>query len=204
MFDDIQYPEVDPNKKPAQVIWDERYQGEEYLFGKTPTDLLKTFHTRLSKGTALDVAMGEGRNAVFLAEQGYKVEGLDCSVRGVEKAKRLASEKKVTLEAKVQNLDFYLMPLMKFNTIVMAFYKPAPRFFSEIKRGLAAGGTVLIEGYTVEHYKKNQKTGLVDLDQCFKSNELLGLLKDLHILYYNEMEEGPQHFVQAIAQKKHA
>ena len=203
MFDDIQYPEVDPNKKNANQLWEERYAKEGFLFGKEPTDFLKTFVQKLTKGAALDVASGEGRNAVFLAQQGFKVEALDCSAKGIEKAKALSQEKKVSVEFKVQNLDFFLMPLMKYQTIVMAYYKPAPRFFSELKRGLAAGGTVLIEGYTTEHYKKNQQSGLVDLDQCFKPNELLNHLKDLHILYYKEMEEGGSHLVHALAQKIH-
>jgi ubiquinone/menaquinone biosynthesis C-methylase UbiE len=167
-----------------------------------PSDFLKTFLGQLSKGTALDVAMGEGRNAVFLAENGFKVEGLDCSAKAIEKAKKLATDKKVQVDAKVQNLDFYLMPLMKFNTIVMAYYKPASRFFSELKRGLMAGGTVLIEGYTVEHFKKNQQNPHLDLDQCFKPNELLGHLKDLHVLYYKEIAEGGSHLVHALAQKR--
>jgi len=201
MFDDIQYPEIDPNKKNAVQLWDERYQKPEYLFGKEPSDFLKTFIGSLSKGAALDVAMGEGRNSVFLAEKGFKVEGLDCSAKAIEKAKKLATEKKVSVDAKVQNLDFYLMPLMKFNTIVMAYYRPATRFFSELKRGLVAGGTVLIEGYTVDHFKKNQNNPYLDLDQCFKPNELLSHLKDLQVLYYKEMVEGNSHLVYAIAQK---
>lgn len=203
MFDDIQYPEVDPNKKNAQQLWEERYAQSGYLFGKEPTDFLKTFIQQLTKGSALDVAAGEGRNAVFLAQQGFKVEALDCSAKGIEKAKALAQEKKVTVDFKVQNLDFFLMPLMKYNTIVMAYYKPAPRFFSELKRGLSAGGTVVIEGYTTEHFKKNSQNGYLDLDQCFKPNEVLGHLKDLQVLYYKEMAEGNSHLVHAIAQKVH-
>ncbi|NBX93741.1 MAG: class I SAM-dependent methyltransferase [Proteobacteria bacterium] len=203
MFDDIKYPEVDPNKKSASQLWEERYQKTGYLYGKEPSDFLKSYVGFLSKGLALDVAMGEGRNAVYLAQQGFKVEGLDCSSQAIEKAKALALEKSVALEAKVQNLDFFLMPLMKFNTVVMTYYKPAVRFFSEIKRGLAAGGTVLIEGYTTEHYKLNSQNPLIDFDQCYKPNELLGLLKDLHIIYYKEMGEGSSHLVQAIAKKIH-
>lgn len=203
MFDDIKYPEVDPNKKSAAQLWEERYQKPGYLYGKEPSDFLKAYTKYLSQGATLDVAMGEGRNAVYLAQQGFKVEGLDCSAKAVEKAKALAAEKSVSLESKVQNLDFFLMPLMKFDTVIMTYYKPAVRFFSEIKRGLTAGGTVLIEGYTTEHFKMNNQNPLIDFDQCFKPNELLGLLKDLHIIYYKEMAEGSSHLVHAIAKKIH-
>lgn len=202
MFDDIQYPEVDPNKKNAVDLWQERYASESYLFGKEPSPFLKAFYSHLTKGPLLDVAMGEGRNSVFLASQGFQVEGLDCSARAVEKANQLAAEKKVSLQAKVQNLDFFLMPLMKYSTILMTYYKPAPRFFSELKRGLVAGGTLFIEGYTVEHFKKNSENSHLDFDQCFKPNELLGHLKDLQVIYYKEMAEEKNHLVYAIAKKQ--
>jgi len=202
MFDDIQYPEIDPNKKNAVDLWQERYAGEGYLFGKEPSPFLKSFVSHLAKGPTLDVAMGEGRNSAFLASQGFQVEGLDCSSRAIEKANRLASEKKISFQAKVQNLDFFLMPLMKYSSILMAYYKPAPRFFSELKRGLVAGGTLLIEGYTTEHLKKNSQNPNLDFDQCFKPNELLGHLKDLHVIYYKEMAEENNHFVYAIAKKQ--
>lgn len=202
MFDDIQYPEIDPNKKNAVDLWQERYAGEDYLFGKEPSPFLKSFVSHLAKGPTLDVAMGEGRNSAFLASQGFQVEGLDCSSQAIEKANQLATEKKVSFQAKVQNLDFFLMPLMKYSSIVMAYYKPAPRFFSELKRGLVAGGTLLVEGYTTEHFKKNSQNPNLDFDQCFKPNELLGHLKDLHVIYYKEMAEENNHFVYAIAKKQ--
>ena len=201
MFDDIQYPEPDPNKKPAAQVWDARYEGDHFLFGKEPTNLLKTFLPQLTKGKALDVAMGEGRNAVFLAANGFTVEGVDCSAKGIEKAKKLAAEKSVQVDAKVQNLDFFLMPLMKYETIVMTYYKPVVRFFSEIKRGLVAGGTVLIEAHLVDHLKHNPNNPNLDFDQLYRPNELVSCLKDLQILYYKEFPEGSNYLVQAIARK---
>ena len=202
MFDEIEYREPDPNKKTAQEIWEARYAGDKYLYGKEPSLSLKTYFEILKKGKALDVAMGEGRNAVFLAEKGFEVEGCDCSPKAVEKAKKLAQEKNVKLEAKVQNLDFFLMPLMKYDTVIMTNFKPLPRFFSEIRRGLVLGGTCVLEAYTVDHYKEYQgKDPNLDFDQCYKPNEMLRALKEFRILYYKEMKEGATHIVQAIAMK---
>ena len=201
MFDE-KYPELDPNKKSATEIWEARYSSPSYLFGKEPILSLKNFVQNLKSGKVLDVAMGEGRNAVFLAEKGFQVEGMDCSTKAIQKAKSLAEEKKVGVEAKVQNLDFFLMPLMKYDSIVMSYFKPLPRFFSEIKRGLVMGGTVLFEAYTTEHFKlQSPANPLIDLDQCFKPNELLAQLKDFHLLYYHEMGEGNAHWVRAIGRK---
>ncbi|MFM8314499.1 MAG: class I SAM-dependent methyltransferase [Deltaproteobacteria bacterium] len=201
MFDE-KYPEVDPNKKSAIEVWESRYAGPGYLFGKEPIVSLKSFVQNLKTGKVLDVAMGEGRNAVFLAEKGFQVEGLDCSNKAVQKAKALADEKRVSIDVKSQNLDFFLMPLMKYDSIVMSYFKPLPRFFSEIKRGLVMGGTVLFEGYTTEHLKlQNPPNPLNDFDQCYKPNELLAQLKDFQILYYHEMAEGNSSLVRAIAKK---
>ncbi len=200
MFDE-KYPEVDPNKKTAVQVWEERYAGDSYLFGKEPVLTLKSFSDILRPGKAIEIAMGEGRNVVYLAQKGFQVEGIDCSTKAVEKAKKLAAEKKVSIEVKTQNLDFFLMPLMKYDTILMTYYRPQARFFSEIKRGLVAGGTFLLEAYTVEHYKASPNPNL-DFEDCYKPNEVLGHLKDFHVLYYREIPDGNSHLVQAIAQKK--
>lgn len=205
MFDDIQYPEADPNKKTAAQIWEERYAPDHYIFGKEPVLSLKNHSGLLRKGKTLDIGMGEGRNAVYLATQGFQVEGIDCSAKAVAKAKSLASEKNATLEAKTQNLDFFLMPLMKYDSIVMTYFKPLPRFFSEIRRGLVAGGTFLLEAYTTEHVKANGNNNpLIDFDQCYKPNEVLAHLKDFHILLYQEIPQGTSHTVVVLAQKKSA
>lgn len=200
MFDE-KYPEPDPNKRSAVQVWEERYAGTNYLFGKEPVLSLKSYANILRKGKALDIAMGEGRNAVYLASQGFQVEGIDCSAKAVEKAKALAAEKGVSIDAKTQNLDFFLMPLMKFDTVLMTYFKPLPRFFSEIRRGLVQGGTFLLEAYTTEQMKLQPGNPNLDFDQCYKPNEVLHHLKDFHILLYKEIPEGGSHVVQVIAQK---
>lgn len=202
MFDDVKYPEPDPNKKPAASVWNDRYSKDTFLFGKEPVLVLKNYVEVLRKGKAFDVAMGEGRNSVFLAQKGFQVEGLDCSSAAVEKAKKLAAEKGVTIDAKAQNLDFFLMPLMKYDTIVMSYFRPLKRFFSEIRRGLVLGGTVAIEANLVEQYKKHGATNpYIDYEECYHPNELLQQLREFNILFYKEIPDGPSFTVQAIAQK---
>lgn len=203
MLWDLHYPEPDPNKKPAAQVWDQRYSGENYLFGKEPALLLKNFGSHLKKGKTLDVAMGEGRNAVYLASQGFEVEGLDASKTAVEKAKKLAESKGVSIDVKSQNLDFFIMPLMKYDSIIMTYYRPVKRFYDEIRRGLVVGGTAAIEAYTVDHYKLHgSKNEFLDYEDCFHPNELLARIKELQVLYYNELAHGDQHLVQLIVRKR--
>jgi tellurite methyltransferase len=203
MFDE-KYPDVDPNKKTSQEIWNARYGSTSgYLFGKEPVSLLKTHANVLKKGRTLDIAIGEGRNAVYLASLGFDVEGTDGCAVAIERANELAKEKNVSISAKTQNLDFFLMPLMKYDTIVMAYFRPQARFFSEVRRGLVNGGTFAFESYTTEHYKSLGPTNPnLDFEECYKPNEVLGHLKDFRVLYYSELPQGSSHTVQLIAKKQ--
>ena len=200
MFDEIKYPEPDPNRRPVADIWNERYASDQFLFGREPSLCVRNNFEFLRKGKCIDIAMGEGRNAVFLAQKGFNIEGVDASQRAIQKAKILAAEKAVTVEAKVQNLDFFLMPLMRYDTIVMTYYKPVARFFSEIRRGLVHGGTFLLEANTVDQVR-HAPNPLVELGDCYKPNEALHLLRDFQILYYREIPDGTSYTVQAIALK---
>ena len=73
-----------------QSRWDKHYDIEEFLFGTEPIHFLKENINLLPKGKALDLAMGEGRNGVYLATQGFDVLGLDISPLGLNKAHKLA------------------------------------------------------------------------------------------------------------------
>ncbi len=204
-MDDLKYPEHDPNKRSPAETWKERYAaaGDKYLFGKEPALCLKNHVADLKKGRAIDIAMGEGRNAVFLAQNGFQVEGVDAAASAVEKAKKLAEEKGVALEAKAQNLDFFLMPLMKYETILMTYYRPNPRFFNEVRRGLVAGGTFLLEAYLVDHIRhQTVPNPNLDFEDCYKPNEVLRhLTKDFTVVYYDELPQGGAYTVQCIARK---
>ncbi len=200
MFDEFKYAEPDPNKKPAAEIWNARYAAESYLYGKEPVLGLRNHVGALRKGAVLDVAMGEGRNAVFLAQNGFSVQGVDCSSAAIEKAKRLAADRNVEIDAKTQNLDFFLMPLMKFDSILMTYFKPSTRFFSEVRRGLVQGGTFFLEAYTVDQIKHSPLPNL-EFEECFKPGEVLHHLKEFQVLFYKELPDGNAHTVQAIAKK---
>lgn len=65
-------------------MWDERYSAEEYAYGKAPNKFLEVHYKVIPKGKVLSLAEGEGRNAVFLAKQGYSVTAVDASQVGLE------------------------------------------------------------------------------------------------------------------------
>ena len=135
----------DPDERDRRK-WDARYDSEEFIFGKQPVAFLKENVHLLPKGKALDIAMGEGRNGVFLATLGYEVLGLDISEKGLRKAEALAREFNTSVETKTTDLEKASLPENEFDVVVMTSYLQR-NLFPQIRRALKAGGMVIIETY---------------------------------------------------------
>lgn len=102
--------------------WDERYQTEEYVFGTEPNEFIARIRAYLpTQGNALDLATGEGRNGIFLAQLGLKTEGVDMSVRGLEKAEKLAQQKGVDFTTRLANITEMDMPPEHYAVITSVF-----------------------------------------------------------------------------------
>ncbi len=171
-------------KENSEAWWSARYSEREYLYGKEPSAFLQENVGFLSKGKTLDVACGEGRNAVFLALKGFSVEGVDFCEKALERAKKLAESSGAEVEFKKADLDFFLIPVLKYNTIVVVDYHPGPALLKTLGRGLAKGGTLLVDGWHMEACRRGVKG--VEPFECFKSNELLNAVSDLQVLFYDE------------------
>ena len=78
-------------------MWDERYSADEYAYGKEPNDFLRQHARLIPAGKVLCLADGEGRNSVYLAQQGYQVVAIDSSSTGLKKAHKLAAERNVEI-----------------------------------------------------------------------------------------------------------
>lgn len=177
--------------------WDKKYDSEIYLFGREPLRFLRDHVDLLPKGTALDLAMGEGRNGVFLATKGFQVTGVDISEVGVKKAHALAAEKGVTLTTIVADLEQHSIPPNAFDVIICTYYLQR-ELFPKIATALKPGGMVLIETYTVDHLKYRPKFNKAFL---LERNELLTLLPGLRVLRYQEVDTGEAAFASLLAQK---
>ena len=181
--------------------WDAQYQAKEWLYGKEPSKFLVENIDLLKKGKTLDLAAGEGRNAVYLASKGFNVHAIDFSGVALERAERLAKDSGVSVEFQNKDIDMWLLPLMTYDAAIICDYKPSLRFLKDINRGLVQGGMIVVDAFTVEHIRsgKGQKP---EMFECFKGNELLHNLKNVHVLLYREFEVEPGTFrVQCIAKK---
>ena len=133
--------------------WQERFSAPGYLFGTAPNEFLQAHAHLLSKGQkALTIADGEGRNGVFLAEQGLDVLSVDFSPLAQAKARKLATERGVALRVEQADIINWDWPAAAFDVVAAIFFQfaaPADRdkIFAGIKKALKPGGLLLLEGY---------------------------------------------------------
>jgi len=177
--------------------WDARFAKEEYFMGKDPIPFLATHVHLLPKGKVVDLAMGEGRNAVYLAGKGFQVLGLDISPKGLEKAQKLAAEKKVTIETNAVDLEQYQLEREAFDVVLVSYYLQRD-LVPQIKAALKSGGMVVIETYNLDYLKYNPR---FRREWALEKNELLDWFKDYKILRYQAVDDGKEAYSSIIAQK---
>lgn len=181
--------------------WDEKY-GQESDVSKGPSLLLKQQIHKLPRGMALDLAMGTGRNAIFLAENGYIVDGIDSSEVAVEKVSSFAQRESLPIHAKHADLTNYRIPENTYD-VILNFYFLERSLFPQIMKGLKQGGMLLFETYTIEQPKYGRPH---NPDYLLRPNQLLQSFMDLHIIYYHERIDkqtgGTKAIASLLAQKR--
>lgn len=133
-------------------MWDERYAGEDYIFGTEPAAFLRDAEPRLPRGArVMCLAEGEGRNAVFLAAQGHRVTGIDQSGVGLAKAARLAAARGVAVDLRQADVMAWDGGDGPWDAVVAVFIHFRAdewvRLAIALARGLGPGGLFLFHGY---------------------------------------------------------
>jgi SAM-dependent methyltransferase len=133
--------------------WDEKYGAPGHYYGTEPNGFLREHHAAIpAGGRVLCLAEGEGRNAVFLAQQGYRVVAVDQSPVGLRKAQALAAERGVQIETVVADLADYRIAPGHWDGIVSIWcHLPQPLrsdVHGQVVAGLRSGGVFLLEAYT--------------------------------------------------------
>ncbi|MBE7446998.1 MAG: methyltransferase domain-containing protein [Planctomycetia bacterium] len=183
-----------------KVFWNKKYETEAYIFGKEPVEFLKEHVGILPKGKALEIAMGEGRNAVFLAKNGFEVDGCDISEVAIKKAHALARENDVTVHTFVADMETYPLPKNTYD-VVACFYYLQRDLVPRMKDALKPGGMIIYETFTIENLERGFK-GPGNKEYLLKSNELLNLFKDLKIIYYRELVLDNKKAIASLIAKK--
>jgi 2-polyprenyl-3-methyl-5-hydroxy-6-metoxy-1,4-benzoquinol methylase len=130
------------------------------------------------------VATGEGRNAVFLAQNGFEVDAVDISEKGLKKARKLAREKGVKINTFLVDLDRYQIEKERYN-LIANFYFLKRRLIPRIRKGLKRRGKVILETYLLQH-RTLGVGGPKQAKYFLKPNEPLRLFRNFRILFYRE------------------
>jgi len=131
------------------------------------------------------LAMGEGRNALFLASLGYDVLGVDVSDVGVRRAEALALEQGLMLDARTADLETWPIPENAFN-LVLCFYYLDRGLFSAIRKSIRPGGLVIFETFTLDYLKYSS----FKREWVLEFNELLREFSGFRVLHYRETDDA--------------
>jgi tellurite methyltransferase len=182
----------------AKTRWNARFAAKPPLQVATPNPFLRQHVARLPRGQVLDLAMGEGHNAIFLAQQGFSVTGIDISEIAVERAQQLAKHLGLSLHVQVADLRTSKLPENTYDAVV-CFYYLDRRLFPQIIATLKAGGVLLYETYTGEQAQYGPPRNPAYLLQ---PNELLEACRELRIRLYRDLVlEGPRAVASLIGEK---
>ena len=194
-------------------MWDERYSSAEYAYGIEANEFLKQNFHNIKKGKVISLAEGEGRNAVFLAQQGYSVTAIDSSIVGLEKARALAKRSNVDIDFIHADINEFDFGNKQWDGIISIFF-PLPSqqrqaLYKKLPLALKPNGVFFLEAYTPKQVKNNTGGGKV-IDVMQSKHSLKHELAGVHFKYLTELErnisEGMFHtgigsVVQAIAIK---
>jgi SAM-dependent methyltransferase len=158
------------------TFYDKVYEGEPE-FRTEPNRLLVDAVAGRKPGRALDVGMGQGRNALFLARQGWTVTGFDVSAAGLAKARAAASAQGLVVDAVLMSDEEFAFGRGQWDLIAV-LYAIEKRSVFRVKEALRPGGLVVVEGA-----RRHAGSG----DWEFESNELLRIFEGFTILKYEEL-----------------
>ncbi|OFZ49708.1 MAG: hypothetical protein A2381_05770 [Bdellovibrionales bacterium RIFOXYB1_FULL_37_110] len=182
--------------------WNKKYGSSEFVYGREPNSFLKeNLHTITSGNRILSLGEGEGRNAIFLLKNGFKVTAIDQSIVGLNKATRWALELGLHLDTICDDLKFYPQEENQWDAIINIFAHMYPderiKMHHRIEKALKVGGVYILEAYTVDQLQFDTG-GPKELDLFMSLSELKKELSHLHFEvqkeHIKEIREGIGHF----------
>ncbi len=186
----------------AAQAWNRRYDSADFLFGTAPNEWLREQARALPpQGRILCVADGEGRNSVWLARQGFRVDAFDMADRAVDKARAFAQREGVSVNFALADCDGFAWPEAAYDGVAAIFVQFADppmraRLFERIVRSLKPGGVLILQGYTPKQLEY-RTGGPPILSHVYTQELLLSAFADLSIIelreYEAEVREGLGH-----------
>jgi tellurite methyltransferase len=148
-----------------------------------PVQLLKEYISLLPRGLVLDIAMGQGRNALYLAQEGFTVGGVDSDEEAIKVCQKEAAKRGVTVKARCSDLTNYHIAPETYD-VILCFYYLQRDLIPLMKAGLKDGGYILYETFLIDQHLAFGKPR--HREYCFERNELLHLFSKFRVLFYRE------------------
>ena len=165
--------------------WNLRYGAKDLLWSAEPNRFLVQEIEDVEPGKALVPGCGEGRNAIWLATRGWSVVGVDFSDVALERARRLAASRGVTVDWALEDLLEYEPEERAFDLVAILYlHLPPPQFEIVLTRAVdavASGGTLLLVGHDVRNLTEGYG-GPKDPKLLWDSSALVALLKGLEVV----------------------
>jgi len=195
--------------------WNDRFKNENYVYGTNPNVFLADVHKKLNlSGDALAIAEGEGRNAVYLAQQGMNVTAWDYAQSGLAKTEKLAKDRNVTVQTKLVDLNEANWDKEQWDELICIFgHFPEAlhtKTLEGVKDAVKPGGYFISEVYSV--YQLPYKSGgPQNVELLYKPEEFLSVFFDWRIVHFfmgevvrneGELHNGLSHVIQFVAQKR--
>jgi SAM-dependent methyltransferase len=198
------------------MIWDERYSQAGFAYGTEPNEFLAAVAGRIPVGPVLSLGEGEGRNAAYLAGLGHRVVAVDQSAVGLDKARRLAADRGLSIETVYADLEEFPIEPEAWAGIVSIFCHLPRRIrrslYAAAAEGLRPGGVLVLEAYTPRQIGRGTG-GPQDPDMLVTLAGLTEELVGLEFVHARELDrevhEGEYHtgvasVVQVIGLRRHA
>jgi SAM-dependent methyltransferase len=183
-------------------FWNGRFSTETYVFGTRPAAfVVDNAHVIPAGSRVLLPADGEGRNSVYLAEQGHQVVATDIAEAGIAKARKLAEARGVSVDFRHVDLHLWQWPRAAFDAVVAVFIQFAPpafrdEIFAGMKQAVRPGGVLLLHGYTPKQLDF-RTGGPSAVEQLYTPDLLRASFSDWEILRLEDgvrdLDEGEGH-----------
>jgi tellurite methyltransferase len=172
---------------------------KEYEENPSPAQFLVENLDLLPKGRVLDIAMGSGRNAVFMAKMGFHVEGVDISEEEINKALLQAQQNNVYIQTEIADLEKRYRIIPDAYDVIICFNYLQRSLVTQIKTGLKMGGMIVYETFIIDQRQFGHPR---NPDYLLKYNELLNMFREFRCLRYREgIIENHKAIASLVAQK---
>ena len=167
---------------------------------ESPSLFLKKILAFQNGGRALDLAMGRGRNSIFLAQNGYEVEGIELSREAIDQCRRAIESAHLPVKIIESDLEKTSLPSNRYDLVICFFYLQRD-LFPQIRAALKPGGYVVYETFLIDQHLRYGSPRRREF--CLEANELLEFFRDFRIHFYEEgVGEDEKITARIIAQKK--